>query len=139
MGARTRSAGPVAATRSRTTTCAASANEQERGHTRNVGALVREVDVLPECVATGLLWAETGFRPILPAEGLPRLAAISTSSCPVSDIAGQPETCRLAGKWRPSPRPANTAFNDLGGHPADFLTKPGKIRGLPPYLSDPTR
>jgi hypothetical protein len=71
MGARTRSADPVAATRSRTTTRAASPNEQERGHTRNVGALEREVDVLPECVAAGLLWAEAASRPMLHAEAYP--------------------------------------------------------------------
>lgn len=82
-----------------------------REATGNVKRWNEKEDMVPRWMASGLLWAEAGFRKIRHAEDLPRLAAalaLSTpssapadavaSSCVPSASAGQLESCHSLTK-----------------------------------------
>ena len=82
-----------------------------REATGNVKRWNEKQDMVPRWMASGLLWAEAGFRKIRHAEDLPWLAAALSlsapssapanavaSSCAASDSAGQFEPCQTFTK-----------------------------------------
>lgn len=82
-----------------------------REATGNVKRWNEKEDMVPRWMATGLLWAEAGFRRIRHAEDLPRLAAALSlsapssaradavaSSCAASDSAGKLKPCLSSTK-----------------------------------------
>ena len=82
-----------------------------REATGNVKRWNEKQDMVPRWMASGLLWAEAGFRRIRHAEDLPRLAAALSlsapssapadavaSSCAASDSAGKLEPCLSSTK-----------------------------------------
>lgn len=82
-----------------------------REATGNVKRWNEKEDMVPRWMASGLLWAEAGFRRIRHAEDLPRLAAALSlsapssapadavaSSCAASDSAGKLEPCLSSTK-----------------------------------------